>query len=137
MAEIAVNEEYSVAADAVWERVADFGGLTWMPGVESCSVEGEGVGAVRAVAMGAMTIKERLESFDAAARRLSYSIVDGPLPTENYLATITVSEQGRGCRVDWTARFDLPAGVDEGAIAPAVAKGYGGALAALKKELEG
>jgi len=137
MAEIAVNEEFGVAADTVWKRMADFGGLTWMPGVESCSVEGKGIGAVRAVAMGPMTIKERLESLDPAARTLSYSIVEGPLPAENYLATITVSEQGSGCRVDWTARFDLPEGVDEGAIVPAVAKGYGGALEALKKELEG
>ena len=83
-----------------------------------------------------MTIKERLESFDPDARTLSYSIVEGPLPTENYLATIIVSEQGDGCRVDWTATFDLPDGVDESAIAPAVAGGYGGALKTLKKELD-
>lgn len=137
MAKIAVNEDYSVAADVVWERMADFGGLAWMPGVESCTVEGEGLGAIRAVTMGPMVIKERLERFDAEGRTLSYSIVEGPLPTQNYLATITVSEQDSGCRVDWTASFDLPEGVDESAIAPAVSGGYGGALKALKKELEG
>ena len=137
MAKIEVNEEYTASADAVWQRVADFGGIKdWMPGVESCDVEGEGVGAVRAVSIGPMTIKERLESFDADGRSLSYSIVEGPLPAENYLATIVVSEQGDGCRVDWTATFDLLEGVDEAAIAPAIAGGYGGALKALKGQLE-
>ncbi len=136
MAKIAVTEEYAVTADAVWERMADFGSMGWMPGVESCTLEGEGVGAVRSVSMGPMTIKERLETFDAGGRTLSYSIIEGPLPAENYLATITVSEQSGGCRVDWTATFDLPEGVDEAAIAPAVAGGYGGALRALKRELE-
>ena len=137
MAKIAVDREYGVPADAVWERIADFGGLDWMPGVESCSVEGEGVGAVRSVVMGPMTIRERLEHLDAEGRTLTYSIVEGPLPAENYVATITVSEREGGCRVDWTATFDLPEGVDEGAIAPAVAAGYGGALKALERELEG
>ena len=138
MAKIEVSEEYGASADAVWQHIADFGGLTdWMPGVESCEVEGEGLGAVRSVVLGPMTIKERLESFDAAARRLSYSIVEGPLPAENYLATIVVSEQGDGCRVDWSATFDLAEGVDEAAIGPAVAGGYSGALAKLKTKLEG
>ena len=135
MAKIEVNREYTASADAVWERLADFGNMSWMPGVESCSLEGQGVGAVRAISMGPMTIKERLESFDAGGRKLTYSIVEGPLPTENYLATITVSEQGSGCRVDWTATFDLPEGIDEGAIAPAVSGSYGGALKALEQEL--
>jgi carbon monoxide dehydrogenase subunit G len=135
MAKIEVNREYTASADAVWERLADFGNMSWMPGVESCSLEGQGVGAVRAISMGPMTIKERLESFDAGGRKLTYSIVEGPLPTENYLATITVSEQGSGCRVDWTATFDLPEGIDEGAIAQAVSGSYGGALKALEQEL--
>ena len=137
MAKIAVEEEFTVSADAVWERIARFGNLDWMPGVERCDVDGEGIGSVRAVVMGPMTIKERLESFDPESRTLSYSIVEGPLPAQNYLATIAVSEQGGGCRVDWTASFDLPEGVDESAIAPAVAAGYGGALKTLKKTLEG
>lgn len=137
MARIEVNEEYAASADAVWERLADFGALDWMPGTASCKLEGEGVGAVRTIEMGAVTIKERLESLDADARTLSYSIVEGPLPAENYLATIVVSEKGGGCRVDWDATFDLPEGVDEGAIAPAIAGGYGGALKNLKKQLGG
>ena len=67
-----------------------------MPGIQGCDVTGEGIGSVRAISMGAMTIKEKLESLDADARSLSYSIVEGPMPTENYLATITLSDAGGG-----------------------------------------
>ena len=67
-----------------------------MPGVESCESEGEGVGALRKIKMGANVVIERLESFDDDARTLSYSIQDGPIPVQNYLATIAVSRRTRG-----------------------------------------
>jgi len=138
MAGISVAEDFSASADAVWKKLADFGGLSgWMPGVESCETEGEGVGAVRKVAMGPVQVAERLEAFDEAARSFSYSIVAGPMPVQNYLATVTVREAGGGCRVDWTARFDLPEGLTEEQIAPGLEGAYGGALKALKKLLEG
>ncbi len=139
MAEIEVVEEIGAPADAAWEKLGDFAGIgDWMPGVESCEVEGEGVGAVRAIGFGGASVKERLESRDEAERTLCYSIVEGPVPVQNYLATIRVSETGAGaCRVDWTARFDTPDGVPAEAIAPALEKAYGGSLKALKKLLEG
>ena len=138
MAKIAVNEDYAATAADVWKKLADFGGLAgWMPGVEKCEVEGEGLGATRRVAMGPMTIVERLEAFDDAGRSLSYSIVEGPLPTQNYLATICVEETGENrCHVDWSASFDLPDGVAEEQIAPALEGAYGGALKALKPLVE-
>ena len=77
--------------------------------------------APRRVALGPMTIVERLEACDDAGRSLSYSIVEGPMPAENYLATICVAETGaNSCHVDWSASFDLPEGVTEAQIAPAL-----------------
>ena len=137
MGKIELSEEMAAPASAAWEKLADFGGLDWMPGVEKVEVEGEGIGAVRTVSMGPMNIKERLESFDDAGRSLSYSITEGPMPVENYLATIRVSESGDGCRVDWSASFDLPEGVPAEAIENGLNGAYGGALAALKKLVEG
>ena len=137
MGKIELSEEMAAPASAAWEKLADFGGLDWMPGVEKVEVEGEGIGAVRTVSMGPMNIKERLEAFDDAGRSLSYSITEGPMPVENYLATIRVSESGDGCRVDWSASFDLPEGVPAEAIENGLNGAYGGALAALKKLVEG
>ena len=138
MGQIDVKRDIAASAAAVWQELAEFGGLAgWMPGVQKCEVEGDGIGAVRTVSMGPMKVKERLESFDAGARTLSHSIVEGPLPVKNYLATIRVTERGKdACHVDWTARFDTPPGVDASALAPAVEKGYGGALSALAARLE-
>lgn len=137
MAEISVNEEFSAAADTVWKELADFGGIgEWGPGIQSCKVEGEGIGCVRAIEMpGGMVIKERLDALDDAARALSYAIVDGPLPVENYLATVSVHEVDDGCRVDWGATFDTPEGVPAEAIGKGVSGAYAGMLKALKKRL--
>ena len=137
MAGIDVTRDFQAKADTVWATLRDFGGLSeWMPGIGGCELEGEGIGSVRSVAMGPATVKERLESFDDAARSLSYSIVEGPLPAQDYLATIRVTETGaESCRVDWTARFELPEGLTQEQIAPALEGAYGGALDALKQKL--
>jgi carbon monoxide dehydrogenase subunit G len=139
MAKIAVEEDYAASAAVVWQKLADFGELaSWMPGVESCDTEGEGVGAVRTVAIGPVKVVERLETLDDAGRSLSYSIVEGPMPVQNYLATIRVHETGAAaCHVDWTASFDLPDGLTEAQIAPGLQGAYGGALKALKPLVEG
>ncbi len=138
MGSIALEQEIATTADAAWQSIGDLAGIgSCMPGIDRCDVEGQGIGAVRTVSMGPIKIVERLEAHDDAARSISYSITEGPLPVQNYLATIQVSEAGGGCKVDWTARFDLPEGVDEAAIAPALEGAYGGALAALKGQLEG
>ena len=139
MPKIAVEADYSASAAVVWQKLADFGDLaSWMPGVESCDIEGDGVGAVRKVAMGPVQVVERLEALDDAGRCLSYSIVEGPMPVQNYLATIRVQETGAAaCHVDWTASFDLPDGLTEEQIAPGLQGAYGGALKALKRLVEG
>lgn len=138
MAKIAVEADYAASAAQVWAKLGDFGGIGgWMPGVARCDVAGAGVGATRTISMGAMKVVERLEACDAAARRLSYSIVEGPMPTRDYLATIEVRETGPGrCHVDWTARFELPPGVGEEPVRRALEGAYGGALEALRPLVE-
>jgi len=138
MARIGVNEDFSRGAADVWKELSDFGGLDgWMPGVERCEVEGEGVGAVRTVEMGPVKVVERLESFDDDGRSLSYALLEGPMPLRNFVGTIEVSETGASsCRVEWSAAFDLPEGVSREQIAPGIEGGYGGALKALKVRLE-
>jgi hypothetical protein len=77
MGKVAVDAEYQTSADRVWKILADFGGIgSWAPGVESCDLEGEGIGSVRSIAMpGGIVMKERLDSLDEAGRSLSYAII--------------------------------------------------------------
>ena len=114
MAHMNVEEEIAASAEAVWKLLSDFGGLkAWATMVESCELDGEGVGAVRTLSMGGMMLKERLERLDEAAKSFSYSIVEGPIPANNYLATVSVSEIGQGrSRIIFSTDFE-PVGVPE------------------------
>ena len=139
MTSFAITHDYKTSADEVWKILRDFGAIgSWMPGIESCEVTGEGVGAVRKIAMpGGGGVEERLEAFDDSARSLSYSIGEGPLPVTSYLATILVKAEGSGCSVEWSAEFELKQGVPDEAIVQALEGVYGGALEKLESQLDG
>jgi len=113
-------------ADEVWATVGDFGGLTWMPGVETCELEGED----RILGMFGMRIVERQLRRDDAQRTLTYGIVEGDMKPEVHEATITVTPQGDGAHVTWDVKTD-----DN--MVEAMKGAYDGALAALKTKLEG
>src|SRR6185503_13268036 len=72
MAQVKVSEPVNASADQVWALLGDFGGgpAKWGgPMIESCRVEGSGVGAVRTIGLpGGATIQERCEGYDAAGR---------------------------------------------------------------------
>jgi carbon monoxide dehydrogenase subunit G len=86
------------SADDVWAVVGDFGGLAkWMPGIESCTLDGD----VRMLEMTGMKIGERLVRRDDAARVLVYGIASGPAPVDHHEATITVTPAGSDAHVTW------------------------------------
>ena len=48
MANLVRTVKLSASADEVWARIGPFGGLAdWHPAIDSCTQEGQGVGAVR------------------------------------------------------------------------------------------
>jgi mxaD protein len=84
--------------EAVWAVVGDYGGLdAWMPNVESCELDGDD----RVVVVMGLPIRERLVRRDAAARTITYSIVESPLPLDAHEAEIVVHSSGAGSRVTW------------------------------------
>lgn len=138
MSEVLVKEEVNASADAVWELVRDFGGvLKWSSALESCEFEGEGVGAVRTLHMpGAPAIVERLESLDDATKSFSYSIVEGPLPLDDYLSTLKVSDRGADrCEVEWRSTFE-PKGAPEEQVVGLIRGVYEGGIKGIRQALE-
>jgi carbon monoxide dehydrogenase subunit G len=135
MADFLIQQTFKASPDTVWSYLGDFGGIgNWMPGIEKSEVAGDGIGATRKLYFNPTTfVVEALKARDETGRSLSYSIEEGPMPIENYLATISVVEDGDETRVDWSATFDAPEGVDPEAIKPALSGAYAGALTALKK----
>jgi hypothetical protein len=79
--------------DRVWAVVGAFGGLEkWADGVTACTVEGEGIGAVRTVTRNGATVRERLDGFDPGAHELTYLILPPhPLPGEDVRGTVSLS----------------------------------------------
>ncbi|MCH2173747.1 SRPBCC family protein [Myxococcota bacterium] len=139
MSKVNVEADFTASAADVWAKISEFGGLdVWAPGIEKCELEGKGVGAVRRISMGGMEIAERMENLDDANRQLSYSIVEGPMPVENYLATISIFEGADGgARLTWICDFDAPGMSDEqvAGMAAGMEGAYQGMIEGLQKHL--
>lgn len=112
--------------DDVWALVGDFGNLSHMPDVESCTVDGDD----RVVETMGMKITERLVSHRDDDRTLVYSIVDGPVPVDHHEATVSVTPEGDGSRVTWAVTVLPDDGIE--LFTPV----YEGSLKALKQHLE-
>jgi hypothetical protein len=136
--QVRVHEEIAAPAARVWAVIRGFGDLLqWADGLESCEVEGSGIGAVRTIGLpGGLRIQERLESFDDAARSFSYAIIGkSPLPFRDYLSTVQIREAGpTRCEITWEGRFDPKPG-SEAASQTLVRGIYTGSIASLRKKL--
>ena len=110
MAEVKVTRVIDVRAADVWNAVRAIGGLDrWFPVIAKCRVEGRGVGATRVCELAnGVTLHERVEQIDDAAKVFKYSITESPLPIRNYLGTVQVRDAAGGkTEVTWSARFDV------------------------------
>lgn len=115
-------------AGDVWNVVRDFGGLgAWMPGIDSCRVEGDD----RILEMMGMELTETLVSCDEDARTLVYSITKSPMPIEHHEATITVTATG-----DAASHVTYGVDVRPDSMTEMMSGAYAGALQALKARVE-
>lgn len=112
----------------VWALVGSFESLgEWMPGIDACEIDGN----VRKLQMMGMEIHEQLKERDEDAKRISYSIVKSPMPLEHHLATLTVTPEGDGSRLEWAYE------VRPDDMAAAFAPVYEGSAQTVKQILEG
>ena len=87
--------------------------------------------------MGGISIKERLEGLDEATKTYSYSIIEGPIPAKDYLATVTVSDAGSGrTQISWSCTFE-PEGAPEADLVKLFEGIYQGGIAAAEKAVAG
>src|SRR5262245_6498528 len=115
-------------ADEVWRLVRDFGGLSgWMPGIDSCRVEGND----RILEMMGMELTETLVRCDDDTRTLAYSIPKSPMPVEHHEATITVTSTD-----DSTSHVTYGVEVRPDSMVEPMSGAYAAALRALKSRVE-
>lgn len=130
MAEVREEGELGASADEVWKVVGDFVGLIEGMGLP-VEAEGEGIGQTRKISMGPAPIIERLEERDEDAKKIVYSIVEGPLPVTSYVSTMQLSDAGEGrSKLTWSSTFE-PVG-DEATAKQIVSGIYTGGIKGLQ-----
>jgi len=112
----------------VWNVLRDFGGLAdYMPGIDSCTVEGD----VRTVGTMGIVAKEQLRELDDDTRRISYSIIESPITNmTSHLATVGVDAEGSGTHLTWTVE------VEPDELLPIFRGMYEQTVVALKEKFE-
>jgi hypothetical protein len=115
MKTVSMSIKINTSAEKLWAIVSDFNGLSkFVAAVTKSTIEGSGVGALRTLTLpdGAQVV-EKLESLDEQTKSLSYSIVSGPMPVENYVSFMKVLEISENqSELEWSSNFG-PKGVPE------------------------
>jgi hypothetical protein len=115
MVEVSIEREFAFGAEEVWAVLADFGNVSWVPGVEKVDLEGEGVGMIRHLTVPVFPqLHERLDAIDHQDMVLDYSIpAVAYIQVKNYSAKAQViGLEGERCRVLWSCRAEAD-GTDE------------------------
>ncbi|WP_406288065.1 SRPBCC family protein [Embleya sp. NBC_00896] len=139
MHEFSRSAVIAATPEKVWAVVGDFGGLAdWHPVVPPSSIEGGGdantPGAIRAFAIdGDVLSREELLSHDAAGHRMTYSLLQVPLPVTDYVGTLAVNPHPDGSEVVWSATYESDDSVVETVEAVFAEGTYGAGLTALQE----
>jgi hypothetical protein len=111
MTTVLVKGEMNGSAEKVWNTLKGFD-LNYLRGFAH-TIEGSGVGATRKFDTGEGETAERVEKFDEANKTLTYTILHGTLPVQDYHATIKVlAKDAESCELEWSAVFE-PKGATE------------------------
>ena len=141
MIKIHKSSVLDASVNRVWETIRDFNALpSWHPAVKDSRIEDElpndQVGCIRNFNLhDGGTIREQLLAHSDIQHYTTYSILDSPMPVENYVATIRLTEITDGDRsfIEWSAEFDTDAESD---MRELVGDGvFQGGFDALKKAL--
>ena len=135
-----IHESGVVAAplERVWEYVRDFNSLPkWFPGVTDSHIEpgvsANQAGCVRNFGLeGGPRIRERLLALSDQDHVCDYRMIECPLPIANYVATLRLSAEGSGTRVEIASQFDVPP-PQEKEIVGMLTTTYRGAFELLRK----
>lgn len=136
--------------EAVWGIVGDFGGIgRWHPDVAKAEATGGNAeGGQRKVTLTTGgTLVEGLDEWKGPERTYSYRMSDPDLkalPVSSYSATLTVTPEGDGAKVEWMGRFyrgdtgnEPPEDLNDDAGREAMNRYFADGLKGLKAKAEG
>jgi len=113
MARVYTSTILSAPAAKVWDRVRDFNGLPkWHPRIRDSRIEdalpSDKVGCIRNFNLqNGDNIREQLLGLSDYDMFCTYSILESPMPLEDYVATLRLTPvtDGDRCFVEWSAEF--------------------------------
>lgn len=104
--------------DSVWGKIRDFNNLPgWHPAIADSHIEeslpSDQVGCIRNFNLkdDGGNIREQLLTLSDKEHTCTYSILESPMPVEDYVATLRLVPITDGNRtyIEWSAEFDCPA----------------------------
>ena len=145
MARVYVSSVVAAPASKVWERVRDFNGLPrWHPMIADSQIENgepaDKVGCIRNFRLqNGDQIREQLLALSDYDTFCTYSILESPMPIENYVATLRLTpiSDGDRCFVEWSAEFDCSPDVEADVTNGIATNVFQGGFDALKRHFGG
>ena len=111
-----ITEVINVPIEQVWKAIGEFNGLAdFHPAIQASRIEkgdGHTVGSIRYLDLageGGNFVREALLHKDDETFSLKYSIIEGTLPIQNYVAGIQLKKAATDCQTtcEWWADFDV------------------------------
>ncbi len=141
MAKVYVSSVIDAPATKVWARVRDFNGLpTWHPRINDSQIEdgkpADQVGCIRRFRLqNGDQLREQLLGLSDYDLFCTYSILDSPMPLENYVATLRLTPVTDGDRtfIEWSAEFDCDPEVEAELVEGIGGNVFQGGFDALKR----
>lgn len=145
MARVYVSSVISAPSDKVWERVRDFNALPkWHPRIRESRIEeahpSDKIGCIRNFQLqNGDTIREQLVGMSDHEYFFSYTMLEGPMPLWDYIATFRLTPITDGDRtfVEWSAEFECKAEDEEDLVNGIGTNVFQGGFDALKRHFGG
>lgn len=136
---ITITKTIAVPERLAWTAIRGIGGLDrWFPIIRLCRVEGDGVGALRimALAEGGEMI-DRIDALDDDRQCLRYTRIAMPFPLTDYHGSVKVREDGpEQAIIEWSLSFTV-AEADRLTMNGLVAGAISNGLCGLERDLRG
>ncbi|QIE55801.1 SRPBCC family protein [Pikeienuella piscinae] len=145
MARVYVSSVIGAGAGEVWKRIRDFNALPkWHPRIRDSRIEdglpGDKVGCIRNFNLqNGDNIREQLLGLSDYDHFCTYSMLDGPMPLSDYVATLRLTPitDGDRCFAEWSAEFACAPNDESDLVAGIGGNVFQGGFDALKRHFGG
>ena len=145
MARVYPSSVLNAPAAKVWERIRDFNGLPkWHPRIRDSRIEdalpADKVGCIRNFNLqNGDNIREQLRGLSDYDLFYSYSMLEGPMPLSDYIATLRLTPVTEGDRtfIEWSAEFECDPENEDDLVSGIGANVFQGGFDALKRHFGG